>query len=50
MLNYFFPLYGLAYAQPVAEITLAAAAVIVLLRLFRRLTAERGQASEGTAP
>ncbi len=50
VLNYFFPLYGLAYAQPVAEITLAAAAVIVLLRLFRRLTAERGQASEGTAP
>ncbi len=50
VLNYFFPLYGLAYAQPVAEIPLAAAAVIVLLRLFRRLTAERGQASEGTAP
>lgn len=37
LLNYFFPLYGLAYAQPAAEIILAAAAVIVLIRLFRKL-------------
>ncbi len=41
ILNYFFPLYGLAFAQPVAEVILGAAAVIVLLRLFRRLEASR---------
>lgn len=35
LLNYLFPLYGLAYAQFTAEIILAAAAVIVLIRLFR---------------
>ena len=35
VLNYFFPLYGLAYAQFVAEIILAAAAVYCLIRLFR---------------
>ena len=37
LLNWLFPLYGLAYAQLVAEVILAAAAVIVLARLFRRL-------------
>ena len=37
LLNWLFPLYGLAYAQLVAEVLLAAAAVIVLARLFRRL-------------
>lgn len=37
ILNWLFPLYGLAYAQLVAEIILAAAAIIVLARLFRRL-------------
>lgn len=37
ILNWIFPLYGLAYAQLVAEIILAAAAIIVLARLFRRL-------------
>lgn len=41
ILNYFFPLYGLAYAQPAAEIILAVAAVIVLLRLFRKLENSR---------
>lgn len=35
LLNRLFPLYGLAYAQTVAEVTLAAAAVIVLIRMFR---------------
>ncbi|MBP3703874.1 MAG: MATE family efflux transporter [Lachnospiraceae bacterium] len=35
VLNYFFPLYGLAYAQFVAEVILAAAAVYCLIRLFR---------------
>lgn len=37
ILNYLFPFYGLAYAQPIAEVILAAAAVIVLIRLFRKL-------------
>ena len=37
LLNWLFPLYGLAYAQLVAEVILAAAAVIVLARLFRRM-------------
>lgn len=37
LLNWLFPLYGLAYAQLVAEVILAAATVIVLARLFRRL-------------
>ena len=41
VLNALFPLYGLAYAQFAAELILAAAAVIVLVRLFRRLEAER---------
>lgn len=37
ILNYLFPLYGLAYAQFAAEVVLAAAAVIVLVRMFRKL-------------
>lgn len=37
ILNKLFPLYGLAYAQLTAEIIMAVAAVVVLLRLFRRL-------------
>ena len=40
ILNHFFPLYGLTYAQPVAELVLAAAAVVILIRLFRRMYAE----------
>ena len=36
LLNRLFPLYGLAYSQLVAEVVLAAVAVIVLTRLFRR--------------
>ena len=35
LLNRLFPLYGLAYAQPAAEIILAAAAVIELRKIFR---------------
>ena len=35
------PLYGLAYAQPTAELVLAAAAVVVLVRLFRKLEREQ---------
>ena len=37
LLNYLFPLYGLAYAQFCAEFVLAIAAVLVLLRLFRKM-------------
>lgn len=40
ILNLLFPLYGLAYAQFTAELILAAAAVIVLCRLFQRLEKE----------
>ena len=35
LLNYLFPLYGLAYAQLTAEVILAAAAVIVVMRIFK---------------
>lgn len=41
VLNLLFPLYGLAYAQFVAEFILAGAAVVVLVRIFRKLEAER---------
>ncbi len=37
LLNHLFPLYGLAYAQFVAEFVLAIAAVVELLVIFRRL-------------
>ena len=40
ILNYFIPLYGLASAQSVAEVVLAAAAALMLLRLFKRMDAE----------
>ena len=40
ILNWLMPLYGLAYAQFTAELILAIAAVIVLLRMFRAM--ERG--------
>lgn len=35
ILNHFFPLYGLAWAQTLAEIILACIAVAVLVRMFR---------------
>lgn len=41
ILNALFPLYGLAYAQPCAEVILAAAAVIVLWRLIKNLEHQR---------
>lgn len=47
ILNWLFPLYGLPYAQPTAEVVLATAAVVVLTRLFRRLEKERGQQAPG---
>lgn len=37
VLNIIFPMYGLAYAQLFAEVILAAAAFIVLVRLFKKL-------------
>ena len=40
ILNHFFPLYGLAYAQPVAELVLAVAAVVMLTYLFGRMERE----------
>ena len=41
VLNALFPLYGLAYAQPLAEFVLAIAAVIVLRRLIRGIERSR---------
>lgn len=41
ILNALFPLYGLAYAQFAAELILAAVVVVVLVRLFRRMEAEK---------
>ena len=49
VLDRLFPLYGLAYAQPAAEILLSAAAVCVLAGIFRRLNSgERLEGSSGT--
>ena len=36
LLNRLFPLYGLPYAQPIAEFILSIAAVVMLLRIFRQ--------------
>ena len=44
ILNRLAPLYGMAYAQFVAEVILAVAAMIVLWRIFRSLP-EKGEAS-----
>lgn len=41
ILNFLFPLYGFAYAQFTAEFVLAAAAVVMLARIFGRL--QKGQ-------
>lgn len=40
ILNRIFPLYGLAYAQPAAEIILSVVAVIILVRMFKKLENE----------
>ena len=40
ILNYLFPLYGLAYSQLTAEVILSVAAVIVLRRIFKQLEKE----------
>lgn len=49
ILNALFPLYGLAYAQFTAELILSIVAVAVLVRLFRRLSAQFGDGSPGAA-
>ena len=41
LLNYLYPLYGLAYAQTVSEIILAVAAVFTLVSIFKKLKANR---------
>ncbi len=41
ILNYLYPLFGLAYAQPVAEFVLTIAAVMMLRRIFAR-SSQRG--------
>lgn len=43
ILNALFPLYGLAYAQLTAELILATAAVVVLVRLFKKLEKEKAE-------
>ena len=43
LLNHFFPLYGLAYAQFTAELVLSIAAVIILVKLFRKLELEKAE-------
>lgn len=46
LLNTLFPLYGLAYAQPVAEVILAVLAVVTLIRLFQKLPDSFGSETE----
>ena len=43
VLNKLFPLYGLAYAQAVAEVVLAVAAVLTLRSIFNKLSREKRQ-------
>ena len=49
LLNFLFPLYGLAYAQFTAELCLAIAAVVLLVRLFRQLELEQEGRAAGAA-
>ena len=44
ILNWLFPLYGLAYSQLVAEVILAIAAICVLAKLFKQADARSQQA------
>ncbi len=46
ILNWLFPLYGLAFSQLAAEVVLAAAATVVLLRMFRHLEQKRVKQAE----
>ncbi len=45
VLNHFFPLYGLAWAQTVAEVVLSVIALVVLVRMFRKLEGEKDESS-----
>lgn len=47
VLNHFFPLYGLAYAQLTAEFILAIAAVLVLVSIFKHLESQSETAKIG---
>lgn len=49
LLNFLFPLYGLAYAQFTAELCLAIAAVVMLVKLFRQLELEQEGRAAGAA-
>ena len=49
ILNWLVPLYGLACAQTVAEVVLAIAAVVILVRLFRRMSEEGAPLKPRTA-
>lgn len=40
LLNWLFPLYGLAYAQTVSEVILAVVAVITLINMFKKLDSQ----------
>lgn len=41
ILNFLFPLYGLTYAQPLAEFVLSVAAVIMLARIFKKMEKQK---------
>ena len=45
LLNFLFPLYGLAYAQLVAEVILCIAAVVVLRHLFTTMDSRQAAAA-----
>ena len=45
ILNRLFPLYGLAYAQFVAELILAVAAIFVLRNIFKKLELQKKEKS-----
>lgn len=49
LLNWLFPLYGLAYAQMTAEIVLAGMAILVLARLFHKLGKNETERAEKSA-
>ncbi|MCI8441634.1 MAG: MATE family efflux transporter [Provencibacterium sp.] len=46
LLNYLFPLYGLAWAQVVAEVALAVAAILVLRKMYSQLSGAPASADE----
>ena len=48
LLNFLVPLYGIPYAQPLTELTLAIAAGIVLFRFFRKAERENSGATKET--